>query len=112
MHSQGSIGIRRESQIRRQLSTASPTNRSQPTVIITKVIIKLKLWPAAGCEAKLAVELSSRPLVLFLMSNECPYFSQYNPKTSASNSLYFGSFSRKCTYFRGTNFDFLMYLFS
>ena len=31
-------------------------------VIITIVIIKLKLWPAAGCEAKVAAELSSHPL--------------------------------------------------
>ena len=30
---------------------------------ITKVIIELKLWPAAGCEAKIAAEISSRPLV-------------------------------------------------
>ena len=31
---------------------------------MTIVIIKLKLWPAAGCEAKAAAELSSRPLVV------------------------------------------------
>ena len=37
-----------------------------------------------------------------------PIFSQ-TPKSSASNSLYFGSYSRKCTYFQCTNFDFLMY---
>ena len=37
-------------------------------------------------------------VVLFLVSNESPYFSHYNPKISASNSLYFGSYSRKCTY--------------
>ena len=49
-------------EIRLQLSAASPTNRPQPKVIMTIVIIKLKLWPAAGCEAKVAAELSSRPL--------------------------------------------------
>ena len=32
--------------------------------------------------------------------NESPYFSHNNPKISASNSLYFGSYNRKCTYFR------------
>ena len=31
----------------------------------------------------------------FLVSNESPYFSHYNSKISASNSLYFGSYSRK-----------------
>ena len=43
-----------------------------------------------------------------LFSNESPYFS-HNTKISASNSLYFRSYSRKCTYFRYTSFDFLMY---
>ena len=42
----------------------------------------------------------------FLVSYESSYFSHYNPKISASNSLDFGSYSRKCTYFRYTNFDF------
>ena len=32
-------------------------------VIITIVIIKLKLWPVAGCEAEVVAELSSRPLL-------------------------------------------------
>ena len=41
--------------------------------------------------------------------DESPYFSHYNPKISASNSLYFRSCSRKCTCFRYTNFDFHMY---
>ena len=54
------------SQIRPQHSAASPTNRPQPEVIITIAIIKLKLWQAAGCEAKAAAELSSRPLVVSL----------------------------------------------
>ena len=54
--------FRHGSQIRPQLSAASLTNRPQPKVIITIVIIKLKLWPAAGCEAKVAAELSSHPL--------------------------------------------------
>ena len=53
--------LRHGSQIRPQLSAASPTNRPQPKVIITKVIMKLMLWPAAGCEAKVVAELSSRP---------------------------------------------------
>ena len=43
-----------------------------------------------------------------LVSNESPYISHYNTKISASNS-YIGSYSRKCAYFRHTNFDFLMY---
>ena len=33
--------------------------------------------------------------------------SHYNPKISASNSLYFWRYSRKYTYFRYTNFDLL-----
>ena len=53
--------IRHGSQIRPQLSAASPTNRPQPKVIVAIVIIKLKLWPVAGCEAKVAAELSSLP---------------------------------------------------
>ena len=53
--------LRHGSQIGLQLSAASPTNRPQHKVIITIVIIKLKLWPAAGCKAKVAAELSSRP---------------------------------------------------
>ena len=49
------------SQIRPQLSVAGPTNRPQPKVKIPIVIIKLKLWPATGCETKVAAELSSHP---------------------------------------------------
>ena len=48
-------------------------------------------------------------VVMFLMSNESPYFPHYNPKTSAPNSLYFGSYSRKCTYFQYTNFYFMYF---
>ena len=48
-------------------------------------------------------------VVLFLVSNKNPYFSHFNPKTSASNSLYFGSNSRKCTHFQYTNFYFLQH---
>ena len=46
--------------IRLQSSEANPSNRPQPKVIITIVIIKLKLWPAAGCEAKVGAESSFR----------------------------------------------------
>ena len=42
-----------------------------------------------------------------LVSNESPHVSHYNPKISASISLYFGNCSRKCTYFRYTNNIFL-----
>ena len=63
------ILIRRGGYIRPQLSAASPTKRPQPKVIITIVIIKLKLWPAAGCEAKVAAELSSRPLEDFAFNH-------------------------------------------
>ena len=45
----------------------------------------------------------------FLVSNESVYFSHHKPNSSASNSLYFGSYSKKCTYSRYTNFYFLMY---
>ena len=48
-------------------------------------------------------------VVLFLVSNESPYFTHYNPQISASNSLYFGNYSRKCTDIRYTNFYILMY---
>ena len=47
--------------------------------------------------------------IAFSSQTKSPYFSHYNPKISSSNSLYFRSYSRKCTYFRFTNFDFLMY---
>ena len=43
------------------------------------------------------------------VSNESPYISHYNSKVSASNSIYFGSYSRKCNYLWYTNFDFHMY---
>ena len=56
--------LRHGSLIRLQLCAASPTNRPQPKVKIKIVIIKLKLWPAAGCEAKVVAELSSHPLGL------------------------------------------------
>ena len=49
------------SQIRSQLSASSLTNRPQPKVIITKVMIKIKLKLAAGCELKIVAELSSCP---------------------------------------------------
>ena len=52
------LSVRHGSQFRSQLFVASPTNRPQPKFIII-VIIKLKLWPATGCEAKVAAELSS-----------------------------------------------------
>ena len=45
----------------------------------------------------------------FLMLHESPYFSHYKPQISASNSLYFVLYSRKCTYFWYTNFYFLIY---
>ena len=61
--------FRHGSQIRSQLSAASPTNRPQPKVMITLVIIKLKLWPAAGCKAMVASELSSCPLLAALEVN-------------------------------------------
>ena len=46
--------VRHGSQIWLQLSAASPTNRPQPKAITIIVIIRLNLWPAAGCEAKLS----------------------------------------------------------
>ena len=53
--------LRYGSQIRPQLSAANPTNRPQHKVIIIIVKIKPKLWPAAGCEAKIAAKVSSHP---------------------------------------------------
>ena len=55
------LPIRHRTQIRPQLSAASPTNRPQPKVMIT-IVIKFSLWLAAGCEVKVAVELSFRVL--------------------------------------------------
>ena len=43
------------------LQPAPQINMLQPKVIIT-IAIKLKPWPAAGCEAKVEAELSSCPL--------------------------------------------------
>ena len=57
-------GFRHGRQIRLQLSAAGPTNRPQAKVIKTILIIKIKLWPAAGCEAKAAAEIGSRPLAI------------------------------------------------
>ena len=57
--------VRDGSQIWLQLSAASPTNRPQPKAII--VIIRLNLWPVAGCEAKVEAKLSPHPLVTFLL---------------------------------------------
>ena len=45
------LSVRHESQVRPQLSAASPTNGPQPKVIAI-VIIKLMLWSTTGCEAK------------------------------------------------------------
>ena len=42
-----------------------------------------------------------------LVSDKSPYFSHDNPKISASNSLYFGSYRRKCTDFWYTNIHFV-----
>ena len=123
------------------------------------------------CSHCIIISQGSSGSSTFFVSHESPYFSHYNPKISASNSLYFGSYStgvsqpffmegqrkfkkkicsmakwtplsdelslyismysrgdqraklnwsaagfvenpcysRKCTYFRYTNFDFLMY---
>ena len=36
-------------------------------------------------------------------------FFYFNPKISALNSPFIGSYNRKCTYLGFTNFDFLMY---
>ena len=55
--------FRHGSQIRPQLSAAGSTNRPQAKVINTILIIKLKLWLAAGYEANAAAEIGSRPLV-------------------------------------------------
>ena len=41
--------------------SGQPTNRPQPKVRITIVIIKLKLWPAVGWKAKVTAKLSSHP---------------------------------------------------
>ena len=43
----------------------APPKWPQPKAIITIVIMKLKLWPAVGCEAKVAAELSFCPFVIF-----------------------------------------------
>ena len=53
----------------------------------------------------------------FLMSNRNSYFSHYNPKISALNLSYFGSYSRKCAStsimsIRYTYVHFLMYFHS
>ena len=53
--------VRHRSQIRPQLSAAGPTNSPQPKVIKIIIIQKLKLWPAASCEAKAAAEFGSGP---------------------------------------------------
>ena len=49
-------------------------------------------------------------IVEIFMSHKTPYVFHYNPKISASNSLYLGRYSGKCTGYWYTNFDFIMYL--
>ena len=39
--------------------SSQPTNRLQPKFIITIVVIKLKLWLDAGCEAKVVAQLGT-----------------------------------------------------
>ena len=41
---------------------------------------------------------NSRCSPMVWVYSSTPYFSYYNPKISASNSLYFGSYNRKYTY--------------
>ena len=48
----------------------------------------------------------------FFGVSESPYFSHYNSKISASNSLYFGRYVTECTYFQYTNFYLLINVFS
>ena len=48
-------------------------------------------------------------VVLFWVSNESPYFSHYNPKISASNSIYFWSLSIAENVPISPDFDFLMH---
>ena len=48
-------------------------------------------------------------LVLFWCQMKAHNVSHYNPKISASNSLYFVCYRKVCTYFRYTIFNFLMY---
>ena len=54
-----------------------------------------------------AWSLRAQPEVAeILMSTESPYFSHYNPKITASNSLYFERYSGKCSEYWYPNFDF------
>ena len=52
-----------------------------------------------GCSHYILTPRGSTGSSTFLVSNESPYFSHYNPKGLASNSLYLRSSSRKCTLF-------------
>ena len=57
------ILAKHNSQIWLHVSAASPpTNKPQTKVIIGIVMIKLKLWLATDCEAKVVPELSTHPL--------------------------------------------------
>ena len=49
-------------------------------------------------------------VVLWLVLKESPHFPHYNSKISASNSIYFGSYGRKCTLFWYTNFDVCIFI--
>ena len=96
--------FRHGNHIRPQISAASLTNRPQPKAIITIIILKLKLWPTAGCEATIAAEISSRPLLGMGTSTwygirapipqkvvksqwTVQWFNQANQKSSPSPSL-------------------------
>ena len=62
--------LRYGSHIWPQLPAASLTNRPQPKVIITKVIINVKLWVAADCEVKVVAELRSLALWIHTINED------------------------------------------
>ena len=66
-----------------------------------KALMSITFHPQGSTE-------SSILCVCVSMSNESLHFSHYNLKISASNSLYFGKYTRKCTH-SSIPIDFLMY---
>ena len=87
-------------------------------VLLLKIINRFS-WPAkimaspfkVVCSHYILIPRAQPEVVLFLVSNESPYFPHYNPKFQLQihYTLEVKAENVKCAYFRYTNFDFLMY---
>ena len=91
--------------IHKALALMSRNNISKK-LNINKNVYRLLQWYVSIAFSSLRTQPE---VVRFFVLNKSRYCSHYNPKISASHSLYFDSNSIKCIYFRYTNFGFLVY---